>query len=226
MNLSASLRSFGLTTLSMFLLCTSVSAQDDMRLNYNINTGNVEVEIINPMIELFSVETLGPAGTAGSGYLLFNNVNTSSAVGAPIASPPANQDSIGFLDTSSPFPVGTVNLGNILPPGITFVSTDSTDTLSVGTDATGNTVGFGALSFTVSGSPGSPGYIAQVAFTTVMGGGICGDVNLDGSVNFLDIAPFIAILTANSFQAEADCDPNGVVNFLDIGPFIVALAGP
>lgn len=54
-------------------------------------------------------------------------------------------------------------------------------------------------------------------------GGECGDVNLDGSVNFLDIAPFIAALSAGTFQAEADCNEDGQVNFLDIAPFIVRL---
>ena len=51
------------------------------------------------------------------------------------------------------------------------------------------------------------------------------DVNGDGVVNFLDIAPFIALLSSQEFQAEADIDGNGIVNFLDIGPFIVILSG-
>ena len=51
---------------------------------------------------------------------------------------------------------------------------------------------------------------------------IC-DVNLDGVVNFLDIAPFISVLTIGDFQAEADCNQDGVVNFLDIAPFITIL---
>ena len=53
---------------------------------------------------------------------------------------------------------------------------------------------------------------------------LLGDVNLDGEVNFLDIAPFISILSANGFQAEADIDQSGGVNFLDIVPFIAILA--
>jgi glucose/arabinose dehydrogenase len=52
-----------------------------------------------------------------------------------------------------------------------------------------------------------------------------GDVNIDGSVTFLDIAPFIAVLSASEFQAEADCDCDGDVDFLDIQPFIDILAG-
>ena len=52
------------------------------------------------------------------------------------------------------------------------------------------------------------------------------DVNMDGEVNFLDISPFISVLSSGTFQAEADCDENGVVNFLDISPFIAVLSGP
>ena len=49
---------------------------------------------------------------------------------------------------------------------------------------------------------------------------LIGDVNLDGVVNFLDIAPFIFVLQSGTFQAEADANSDGVVNFLDIAPFI------
>ena len=51
------------------------------------------------------------------------------------------------------------------------------------------------------------------------------DVNLDGSVNFFDISPFIELLLSNQFQNEADIDRNGVVNFFDISPFIEILSG-
>ncbi len=54
---------------------------------------------------------------------------------------------------------------------------------------------------------------------------LLGDVNRDGVVNFLDIAPFIAVLSGSEFQAEADCDQNGIVNFLDISVFIGILSG-
>jgi len=51
-----------------------------------------------------------------------------------------------------------------------------------------------------------------------------GDVNRDGAVNFLDIAPFIGVLSRREFQAEADTNEDGEVNFLDIVPFIFFLA--
>ena len=51
-----------------------------------------------------------------------------------------------------------------------------------------------------------------------------GDVNLDGSVNFQDISPFLSLLTAGTYQFEADTDGNGAVNFFDISPFIILLS--
>jgi len=54
---------------------------------------------------------------------------------------------------------------------------------------------------------------------------LLGDVDLNGTVNFIDIAPLIAILSNGDFLAEADCDESGEVNFLDIAPFIAILSG-
>ena len=52
---------------------------------------------------------------------------------------------------------------------------------------------------------------------------ILGDVNQDSNVNLLDISPFVSILAAGDFQAEADTNEDGVVNFLDINSFIALL---
>ena len=53
---------------------------------------------------------------------------------------------------------------------------------------------------------------------------VLGDVNLDGSLNFLDILPFISRLTTGEFQIEADVNEDGRVNFLDIAIFVMLLA--
>jgi len=53
---------------------------------------------------------------------------------------------------------------------------------------------------------------------------VLGDVNRDGVVNFLDISPFIVLLTSGEFQFEADLNQDGLVNFFDISLFIDALA--
>ena len=49
-----------------------------------------------------------------------------------------------------------------------------------------------------------------------------GDVDLNGVVNFFDVAPFILVLQ-NGFQAEADVDCNGSLDFGDIPVFIAIL---
>ena len=53
---------------------------------------------------------------------------------------------------------------------------------------------------------------------------ILGDVNLDGSADFLDINPFITALSGGEFKIQADIDGNGVVNFLDVAPFVAILS--
>ena len=53
---------------------------------------------------------------------------------------------------------------------------------------------------------------------------LLGDVNKDGAVNFLDISPFISVLAAGGFQAEADTNEDGEVSFLDISSFILLLS--
>ena len=75
--------------------------------------------------------------------------------------------------------------------------------------------------FSVSNSTFNPSGSFTLTVTPLT---LLGDVNLDGSVNFLDIAPFIAVLANEGFQAEADIDQTGVVNFLDIARFIELLS--
>lgn len=52
-----------------------------------------------------------------------------------------------------------------------------------------------------------------------------GDVNLDGSVDMLDVFPFICHLMNRTYQIEADFDEDGDVNFFDINPFRDVLLG-
>ena len=52
-----------------------------------------------------------------------------------------------------------------------------------------------------------------------------GDVNRDGFINLLDVAPFVALLSAGTYQVEADVNQDGVLNLLDVGPFVGLLGG-
>jgi len=75
----------------------------------------------------------------------------------------------------------------------------------------------------------TPVYAAvdNLSFTAVAdpnnSGVLLGDTNLDGTVNFADITPFIAILQSSAFLAEADTNEDGFVTFADIPPFIAIL---
>ena len=51
------------------------------------------------------------------------------------------------------------------------------------------------------------------------------DVNQDGVMNLLDVAPFVERITTGEYQAEADVNQDCIVNLLDVGPFIDELSG-
>ena len=100
--------------------------------------------------------------------------------------------------------------GSIPFVNFTFVADGVTDRISFDIGGSGVFVPINAFSLSVTPSANET---------------LLGDVNLDGLVNFLDISPFIAVLSGGDFQAEADCDQSGFVNFLDISPFIGILSG-
>ena len=56
------------------------------------------------------------------------------------------------------------------------------------------------------------------------GGGGCdndlGDLNGDGTVDLLDVAPFVDAIIAGTFVCEGDINEDGVVDLLDVQPFI------
>lgn len=106
-----------------------------------------------------------------------------------------------------------------------FFSNQFLGGLPAGTDNLGAD---GAGNFVADASGTALDLTGVAPFTiTVPGTGVLlkGDVDQNGVLNFLDIAPFIAALASGVFDPNADCDCNGEVNFLDIQPFIQKLAG-
>ena len=92
-----------------------------------------------------------------------------------------------------------------------------TDQIPAGADIT--------ISYTTNlGDTGANVRIQEITVSTVeVVDVMLGDASCDGQVDFLDIAPFIALLTSGQFKAQADVDESGTVDFLDIGPFIAIL---
>ena len=52
-----------------------------------------------------------------------------------------------------------------------------------------------------------------------------GDVNNDGMVDLLDVAPFVNALTNGDFICEADVNEDSAVDLLDVAPFVAILTG-
>lgn len=73
--------------------------------------------------------------------------------------------------------------------------------------------------------PSSPGGSYTVSNIQVTDGAVLlGDVSRNGTVDFLDISPFIGLLSNSEFQVEADINEDDAVDFLDISPFIFLLS--
>ena len=107
---------------------------------------------------------------------------------------------------------------------LTFTGVSNYDTV-----ASANIVEFKLTSFVPANGVVNWGlYFDNISVSGVVTdvvGVLKGDVDLNGEVNFLDISPFISVLSDGLNQAEADCDCDGDVDFLDIQPFINILAG-
>lgn len=54
---------------------------------------------------------------------------------------------------------------------------------------------------------------------------LLGDLNGDGVVNLLDVAPFVDAVSNGDYVPEADINGDGVVNLLDVEPFVALLSG-
>ena len=62
-------------------------------------------------------------------------------------------------------------------------------------------------------------------FQHTCNGILLGNVNQDGSVDLLDVSPFVSLITMNEFQIEADINEDGQVDLLDVSPFVGLLTG-
>ena len=77
---------------------------------------------------------------------------------------------------------------------------------------------------------GITGTLLQPVFgsaTFIVGGfpPVLGDLSGDGTVNLLDVAPFVNALQNQVFSFEADTNCDGELNLLDIGSFVALVSG-
>ena len=101
------------------------------------------------------------------------------------------------------------------------------------TTSTGN-VGWFKIELLFPGIPQIPGWRFTNGRVATQGESLCvgatspvlGDVNCDGLVNLLDVAPFVDLLSSGGFSENADANEDGQVNLLDVAPFVDLLSGP
>lgn len=128
-----------------------------------------------------------------------------------------------FVDTSLTYNL-TARIQNTL---MTFTVDDGTTVQSfqLETSVFAPQSGSRPISFGNGGnSQGEFFFDGRIAGASIITSRLLGDVNIDGVVDFFDIAPFIAVLSSQGFQTEADIDQSGDVNFFDIAPFIDILS--
>ena len=63
------------------------------------------------------------------------------------------------------------------------------------------------------------------AFTIFVDSGLLGDVNCDGTVDILDVAPFVDLIVNGGFSEKADINGDGTVDLLDVGAFVQLIVG-
>lgn len=155
--------------------------------------------------------SIGPDSAAG----LPTGINFNSQSGGNIIAAYKNDVLIGTVDT-----VGVAQFG--MPVDFDFGTCAVGDTLDLAFFNPDGGLTRNQRRFFIGGA----GFTHTFTSTPSTGGCLLGDVDLNGSVEFLDIQPFIAVLSSSGFQCEADCNEDGMVTFLDIQAFIAILSAP
>lgn len=171
----------------------------------------------NPLVALESSSftlTIGgvPATSENGAGILFNFPNDGQAV---LVEFPLNTGALDFTLGSDDFQIFGSNIifSNVNAPA---------DGEALAADAFDNaTLSFGVTNTIIGFIDPDTNVLSNYTFADDV---LKGDVDLNGEVTFLDIAPFILILSNTGFQSEADVDCSGMVDFLDIAPFIEILS--
>ncbi len=133
-----------------------------------------------------------------------------------------------FIDANGAFVGGQFDNNEAISPTDSYAPFMQTRTAPAGAVSLRAVIAVQSFGGGADGSNSNNGALF-IDDTSIMGSLIAsdvlkGDVDLNGVVNFLDIQPFIVVLSSNGSQAEADTNCDGAVNFLDIQAFIDILA--
>ena len=80
--------------------------------------------------------------------------------------------------------------------------------------------------FTVSVSAGDDQVsVSPLELPFAVSVGILGDINCDGEISLTDALFLLELLVTGTFDLKADINQDGVVNLLDVAPFVCLLTG-
>ena len=79
-----------------------------------------------------------------------------------------------------------------------------------------------SLVFPINSTPAGPGFRANVNGRF----GLIGDVNCDGSIDLLDVQPFVDSLASGLYEIKADINGDGENDLLDVAPFVDLVSDP
>ena len=152
---------------------------------------------------------------SGNGVSVFDVSNPSSVqtiTEIPLALNPVNVDVLdGELFVVSNSPTSTLTVIDVVDPMSPIIETANLP-------AAGQPLGVAATDGVVVVADGELGVV--VCSSPL----VLGDLNGDGSVNLLDVNPFIEVLGDGGFDPAADINGDGVVNLLDVEGFIDLLS--
>ena len=182
---------------------------------FNVN-GDVDLAN-NSIIQIDIRSVAGPAGTTWDVVNVTGDVDlTPAGQTAGITIQVVSLDSNG-----EPGDVSDFNSGDSYSWPILIANTiTGFDAANVAVDITEFSNMFSS-SFSIELRPEGTGQ----ALFLVYSGLLLGDVNGDGVVNLLDVAPFVDAISNGTFIDEADMNRDGVVNLLDVSLFVDVLTG-
>ena len=152
---------------------------------------------------------------SGSGVAVYNvsNPNVVQTLALiPLSTNPVNIDV--FNDTV--YVVGNSPSSTLTMIDVSNLSSPVINTMSL--PAAGTPRSVSASSTHVVIADDNLGVLVETLF-------VLGDLNGDGAVNLLDVAPFVDLLADGGFQPAGDINGDGAVNLLDVTPFVNLLSG-
>ena len=170
-------------------------------------------------VDEFAVANIS-GGTIGDGFRIMPDgvVNISGGtLGNFIAEPDSQMNLFGTEFIVDGVPV-------VGPVGVPITVSDR-DVSLLGLLADGSLIAFD-LSSTFVSSDDDFFPIDATLTITLTGDPLLGDINGDGEVNLLDVAPFVERVVNEDFQAEADVNQDKSVNLLDVAPFVDIITMP